>query len=166
MKPHGNHKSNPINCLGEYSEITLFNSKLKVLVDTCDIEKISDYCWYEHHSGYICSNTFKSRKGIRIHQLLIQEIQYGCEVDHINRIKSDNRQCNLRLVDRSQNCANRRMFKNNTSGYVGVHFYKPYSKWLAHIRVNKKRIHLGYFDSIEDAINSRKIAEQKYFMEV
>jgi len=39
-------------------------------------------------------------------------------VDHINRIKSDNRRCNLRIVNARQNNLNRK-FKNNT-GLFGV----------------------------------------------
>ena len=42
------------------------------------------------------------------------------EVDHINGNSLDNRRCNLRIVTRSENMANRAIFRNNTSGYKGV----------------------------------------------
>ena len=44
------------------------------------------------------------------------------EVDHIETVATlDNRKQNLRLATRSQNNANRRVFKNNTSGFKGVY---------------------------------------------
>lgn len=52
---------------------------------------------------------------------------------------------------------------NNTSGYKGVCWNKKSNKWYAQIRVNKKRIHLGSFTNIEDAIKARKEAEEKYW---
>lgn len=47
------------------------------------------------------------------------------------------------------------------SGQNGVCFKN--NKWCADIRVKGKRIHLGYFDDIQDAIDARKTAELKYW---
>ena len=49
---------------------------------------------------------------------------------------------------------------NNTSGYTGVS--KKRSKWIARITVAKKVYHLGTYDNIEDAIDARKKAEEKW----
>lgn len=81
-------------------------------------------------------------------------------IDHINGDKSDNRIVNLRIVDASGNAKNSKMFSHNTSGYIGVGWYKAYGKWEAHIQNEKKRIFLGYFDSIDDAVAARKKAER------
>lgn len=35
----------------------------------------------------------------------------------------------------------------NTSGFIGVSFHKDQKKWIASIRINGKRVHLGYFSS-------------------
>lgn len=53
--------------------------------------------------------------------------------------------------------------KNNTSGVKGVSWRKDDKMWIARIGVNKTRIFLGYFNSFEDAVVTRKEAEQKYF---
>jgi hypothetical protein len=44
-----------------------------------------------------------------------------------------------------------RMLKRNTSKYVGVAWARNSQKWFANIRVDKKRVHLGYFEKEEDA---------------
>ncbi|MDA6380520.1 HNH endonuclease signature motif containing protein [Escherichia coli] len=41
-------------------------------------------------------------------------------IDHINRVRTDNRISNLRLVTHSENMQNRKIQKNNKSGYRGV----------------------------------------------
>lgn len=84
------------------------------------------------------------------------------EIDHINGNSIDNRIENLRDVSTSVNHKNYRLAKNNTSGYVGVTWFKSTKKWKAAIKVNKKDIHLGYFLAKDSAIKARKDAERKY----
>ena len=48
------------------------------------------------------------------------------------------------------------MFKNNTSGVVGVTWHKIRKKWTAFIKINYKQIHIGSFDTKEEAIKARK----------
>ena len=71
------------------------------------------------------------------------------QVDHINLIRSDNRWCNLREATQSENARNTRARHNNTSGVKGVNKYRD--KWHAKISFNGRRIHLGYFDTPEEA---------------
>ena len=84
-------------------------------------------------------------------------------IDHINRNPSDNRQVNLRDVTQKQNGQNASKRSDNTSGCTGVSWHKQRSKWQAHIRHNHKLIHLGLFESLEDAIAARKAAEKLYW---
>jgi len=72
-------------------------------------------------------------------------------VDHINGNSLDNRRQNLRLATRAQNMQNAGANSRNTSGYKGVHWLAAASKWQARIRHNGKRIHLGVFDTAEQA---------------
>jgi hypothetical protein len=46
----------------------------------------------------------------------------------------------------------------NSSGHKGVFLDKKREKWLAHIGLNKKRITIGRFDTIEEAVSARKQA--------
>jgi hypothetical protein len=73
------------------------------------------------------------------------------ELDHINSDRADYRICNLRLASRSQNCANNRKPKNNTSGFKGVTWDRANKKWAAQLQVKGRHQNLGRFARIEDA---------------
>jgi hypothetical protein len=67
-------------------------------------------------------------------------------IDHINGNGIDNRLCNLREVTQQQNIHNhRKPPRHNTSGYLGVSYYKAGDKFSAHINLDGKKKHLGYF---------------------
>jgi hypothetical protein len=83
----------------------------------------------------------------------------GMVIDHINRDRNDNRQSNLRLVSTQMNARNTKKNKLNTSGIMGVAWYKRVGKWYANIHVAGKHISLGYFDSLLDACAARKSKE-------
>lgn len=83
-------------------------------------------------------------------------------VDHINHVRTDNRWINLRPADRAINGKNQRMGSNNKSGVTGVFWHKSAKKWVAQIRVNRKRVHLGSFASFDDAVAARKEAEVEH----
>lgn len=82
----------------------------------------------------------------------------GLNVDHINRIKHDNRISNLRLVTNSQNLFNSGCSKNSLSGEKGVHKRKDCSTWRAVINVDGRRINLGGFKSKEEAVEAYRKA--------
>ncbi len=91
---------------------------------------------------------------IRGHQLAWL-LTYGYlpkTIDHINGNGLDNRLCNLREVTQQQNNQNhRKPPKHNTSGFLGVSFFKAGNKFAAHINIDGKKKHLGYFDDPEKA---------------
>jgi len=74
------------------------------------------------------------------------------QVDHINRVRSDNRIENLRWVSEQENSSNRTKIKKQTSSsYKGVCFFRKTGKWVTSITKNGVRIHLGYFDDEKEA---------------
>lgn len=81
------------------------------------------------------------------------------QIDHINRIRSDNRICNLRLATDSENRQNMSISQKNTSGHTGVTFYKRDKTWQAQIFLDYKNHFLGRFKNIESAIEARKNAK-------
>lgn len=72
-------------------------------------------------------------------------------IDHINRIKSDNRWLNLREATHSQNKINQSLRPDNTSGFKGVSFNKSTKKWMAYATLNKKKVYLGLHETAEAA---------------
>ncbi len=86
----------------------------------------------------------------------------GMEIDHISGVRDDNRWTNLRIVTRGQNNYNFGLSKRNVSGVKGVSWVAGRNQWLARLKVDGKIIHLGQFDSKEQAIAARKAGEAKY----
>lgn len=82
------------------------------------------------------------------------------EIDHINRIKHDNRVDNLRFCNRTENNQNTKVRSDNTSGVKGVSWSKGANKWHAYIKVNGKKTHCGYFERFDDAVLSRAYHEK------
>lgn len=77
------------------------------------------------------------------------------QIDHINGDGTDNRWENLRHVTGGQNCKNRKLNSNNSSGNTGVGWYPSRCKWSSKVTANNKTIFLGYFSSKEEAIAAR-----------
>jgi len=67
------------------------------------------------------------------------------EIDHINRIRDNNRIENLRDVTRTQNQWNQSNQFGRSSQYKGVTWHKATDKWRAQIKINGKFKHLGLF---------------------
>lgn len=57
-------------------------------------------------------------------------------IDHKNCDPSDNRWSNLRKASPSQNCYNRKLASNSTSGFKGITFDKDANKWKVSVRKN------------------------------
>jgi hypothetical protein len=75
-------------------------------------------------------------------------------VDHMNRDRTDDRIENIRWATQAEQNINRilpMMVANNTSGARGVSWNKRLSKWHAQTKFKGTRIHIGYFDSVDDA---------------
>ena len=84
------------------------------------------------------------------------------QVDHINRIKSDNRIENLRAADHSRNQMNTAS-RGNQSGFRGVKFVPKTGKWAARIYRNGKEIRIGTFASPEEASDAYRAEARRIF---
>lgn len=73
------------------------------------------------------------------------------DIDHKNRVRSDNRWKNLRLATASQNIHNAPARSNSKSGVKGVYWDVTNKKWKAQICVNGKRISGPRADTLEKA---------------
>ena len=105
-------------------------------------------------------------KSYRVHRLIWLYV-YGSfpkeDIDHKNRVRNDNRLCNLRSVNRTDNCQNISLPSHNKSGHIGVSWFTAQKKWTVYVKVNKKNKWLGYYKNLDDAIAARKAGEAKFY---
>lgn len=81
------------------------------------------------------------------------------QIDHINRIRTDNRIENLRVVSSQGNNRNRAPEGTGATGVKGVVIKG--NRFAAQIRMNYKTVHLGYFDTVDQAAAARRDAETR-----
>jgi hypothetical protein len=113
-------------------------------------------------AGGICPTTGYRRirvdgikyKASRLAWLMVYGDPVPFEVDHINRIRADDRIANLRNGE-ADNMRNKSVYKTNKVGVAGVNFNVRHGKWISRIQVAGKRISLGYFDTADEAIAAR-----------
>ena len=133
-------------------------------VSTSNNVKVGDVAGCPDGHGYlnimVCSRKYKAH---RLAWLYMYGEWPNDQIDHINRIRTDNRIANLREVSHKQNLQNAGKYSHNTSGHPGVCWNKRASKWQAQITHNQKDIFLGRFATIEEAIAARKAGELKYW---
>jgi hypothetical protein len=154
-----NKKYNAVTIKNGVVEVTLFNSDSVMLCDEEEWDKYKNTCWRVNRYGYAVG-TVDGKLNIPFHKLVLNSNDKY--IDHINRNKLDNRKCNLRIATAQMNAINQGCSSRNTSGVKGVYLNKRTQKWVASIAINKKTIHLGTFETIENAIRARKEAENKY----
>jgi hypothetical protein len=136
---------NQVTVEGDLVKIDVYGAeserKGKVLLDK------EDYKGLERMKLTISSTGYArvAKTGSYLHRLIM-----GCPegklVDHINRDKLDNRKFNLRVCDSRENNRNRKQTKGK---YKGV--YRSENGWIAQITAGEKRLHIGSFDTEEEA---------------
>lgn len=74
------------------------------------------------------------------------------QVDHINGVRDDNRWCNLREANQSENSQNQGVAKRtNRLGLLGVRWHTIHKKFEARITKNGKTVAVGYYPTPEQA---------------
>ncbi len=129
-----------------------------IFIDKNDIELAQEHSWCVDMRGYVVSNV-KSRT---LHRHILGLKDPSITVDHIDGNKLNNRRSNLRACEQALNGKNLKKKKTNTSGYPGVRQTKS-GTYNVRITVNRKEIHVGNFDTFEEAVSQRKAAEVKYY---
>jgi len=138
------------------------------IIDDEDWDLVKGYKWYANKQGntfYAITNIRKpdgTRTLLYMHRLLL-DLKKGEYCDHINHNGLDNRRCNLRSVTKQQNQMNQQKNKNGSCEFKGVSYYKRDKKWLAQIKINGKRIFLGYFNTpLEGALAYDRKAKELF----
>ena len=140
-------------------------------VDDCDAD-LAARRWHVLKTGgggHYARNKHLGRT-ILLHRVIMgrvlnRPLAPGEEVDHIDGDGLNNSRVNLRLADHAQNCANKRRYRNNRSGYKGVHHSARRNRWIATINVRGHRLHLGTFTEAEKAGEAYRQAAREHFGE-
>jgi hypothetical protein len=145
-------------------EIPLTQGKI-ALVDDEDFKMLNKYKWIADRVDkkfYAARNGLNKNKGhVRMHRQ-IMNFPIGFEIDHVDGNSLNNQRANLRVCTSSQNKCNAGKQINNTTGYLGVCFYKRDGNFQADITLNKKTHFLGRFTTAIDAAKVYDIAAKKY----
>ena len=137
-------------------------------IDGEDFDLIKDYTWHITKNNYVQTN-IKSNKSEKryvhygIHRL-IMNCPDGMVVDHINHNALDNRKENLRICTESENNRNRRKINmEKFSIYKGVYWQNRRKKYRSSIMCNGKFIHIGCFNTEEEAALAYNIKASELF---
>lgn len=84
------------------------------------------------------------------------------EIDHINGSRDDNRIANLRQVDTRGNARNRGLRSDNSKGVPGVYFNRNQGNWYAQSCHGGKNKHLGTFPTFDEAVEARRVFQQRH----
>jgi len=134
------------------------------IVDDSDYPFLSQFKWQAmFNRGRWYARAWIGGRRVTMHRALIQA-NARQPIDHKNGNGLDNRRSNLRLCTPAQNAMNRRPQKHS-SRYKGVRWHSDYSKWVARIKVNQKLIHIGCFQTEEEAAEAYNREAVKLFGE-
>lgn len=119
-----------------------------------------------NNNGYQIVNLH--RKNYYVHRLVaihfLENIENKNQVNHIDFNKSNNHINNLEWITAKENTLhywanNKTCNKNYSKKYStvndnlrGINFYKRYNKWVYRIYINGKQKSLGYFNTVEEAL--------------
>jgi HNH endonuclease/AP2 domain len=145
----------------DYIELTINDIAIRYY-DEKRIERIMYGNWkamkQTNSSGY---KTFWIGRIMKVHRIVyfahnqdwdIKDNSCDNSIDHKNGVRHDNRIENLRTATNQQN-------GQNQVNARGTSFNKKRKKWSAQIYVNYKKIHLGYYDTEEEAHQAYLIAK-------
>lgn len=142
------------------------SESLFAIVDDRDAH-LAEYRWgamFTKH-GKVYARRVESGKTILLHRQVLGLTEGDPLVDHLD---GDGLNCtreNLVKSDYVLNARNRPGAQRNnlSSGHLGVNIHKKTGEWEVRIRVRGRRIWIGRFKKLDDAVDARLKAEKKYW---
>lgn len=135
------------------------------VVDIWSTHTMSTMKWSIDTNGYLITLlSFRDREARKSQHRATYAHHYGpipdgMYIDHIDGDRANNHINNLRLATPAQNAANK-IQKAGSSGVVGVR--KILGRYVAKIQSNNQEIHLGAYDTLEEAAEARRQGEFQY----
>lgn len=122
------------------------------------------YAWKSKKTTYVRRNLRKRQSGpIFLHRFVLNVNDPAVLVDHKNGNGLHCWRGNLRTVTPSQSQMNRGIQSNNSSGISGVSWNKHARKYEAHVKMNRKKKHIGLFSTLSAAGKAVQAARKKHY---
>jgi hypothetical protein len=132
------------------------------IVDVNIAEYLNQWNWC-YSRGYAVRSQKKQTIKMHTEVLLWLEIDLAegfLVADHINGNSLDNRSQNLRAATPYENCVNKSFEGLSKHGLAGI--AKAGNRWQAKIQIRRKFVHLGVFDTPQEAHQAYKDAVKKH----
>lgn len=130
---------------------------------------LAAFRWYAHRNrlAWYVMRRLGRRTSEYLHRVVWARAHPGepmpRELDHIDGDGLNCRRSNLRAASGAENARNRRLRKDNTSGFKGVSWHRPRAKWVAYIQVAGKNRYLGLFSDRETAARAYDVAAREHY---
>ncbi len=147
-------KVRPIRIDGDTAFVPLTRG-FEAAIDAADAMLVEGYNWsvlltkYGHAYAQRTAQIDGKRYAILMHRAVLDAVP-GRDVDHIDGDGLNNRRANLRECTHKQNMANAVVSRRSQLGMKGAYADKR-GRFRASIEVNRKTIHLGSYDTPEEA---------------
>lgn len=152
----------------EFHYVRIKYKGMTILLDKEDEQFFLSHKWYPDRKGYLRRNrSWKDGRTGPASPRLHREIMGAAsdqQVDHVNHNVYDNRKSNLRLCSSAENARNCRKKTPSRTNLKGV-YPQTSGRFYASIRVNKKLLYLGTFDTAQEAAQKYNEAARLHFGE-
>ena len=124
-----------------------------------NFEWASQFNWNRTARGYV-RRIVRSECGKRGYRYMHREVvarreplREGLEVDHVDSCKHNNTSENLRQVTHTQNMANTKKYRTNTTGFIGIWVNKRTGSFETNLWVDNRKLTFGcYRDRLDAAM--------------
>ena len=167
--PRSSNDLNEYRIEGDIVIFDLYNvNSIKInefIIDLADLELVKNKKWRLTNDNHIITGQPAKKEQLTLGWLIMGVEKGSWEesrtvVDHIDGNPLNNRRSNLRIINQSQNCKNQKKRITNTTGFTGVWYRKDRDKhWCAEIKNNFKKCCLYHWDTKEEAVYARYVAE-------